>query len=387
MISLARFRGRYFGVFACAAFVLPSTSVLALQSGWSPQLTGTAVAAMTVSGALAAPLWGLLDDRDIGRVLPLAALVAGGSAGGLCVAAINEFLPPVVVPLLIVFGAASGGLEGLLSARVQRSGVTHALPRLRGYGSLGWAAGLATASLLDWFGFGVFVYAGAALCCCAMVLLEVRDPIVSVARDAATARRSALSLPILFYLLAGLPVPISAYGYLLYSSTVLDALSGLVHAIPLLTLLVLAVIELPLFAVLSPILPGRSVPAIYLAALGLLAVSWVPFVLPMNDGFRLVALVPYTVAVVLWSVAQPVMVRAFAPNRSAAVAQTLASSLTKGAAAVVSGAGIGAFAGVFGIHTVPYVLLGITGVGLMLALISVSPGSKFRYVTVPSAAT
>ena len=387
MTGLLRFRGRLVVVFAATALALPPTSAFALEAGWPPQLVGGALAAMTIAGVVTAPAWGALDDRVGARGLATAAVVSAAAAIALCCAALAGFEPRAVIPALIIFGIGSGALDAMVSARIQRRGLTHALPRLRGYGSLGWAVGLALASLLVWAGLGAWVFAAAALCCLALALLGYREPVVAVAVDAPTVHRGALSPPVLLLLLVGLPVPVAAYGYLLYSSTALDALGGIAPGVPLLTLLVLAVIEVPVFALIAPLIAGRRITVLYAVLLLLLAASWLPFVMPTPDWLRTVALLPYTLAVVVWSSTQPAMVRSFAPNRAAGLAQATAASLTKCAAAVVSGVGIGAIDSAFGGRAAPLALLVLALAGMLLLSLAIRLFPDLRSVTVPAAVT
>jgi hypothetical protein len=372
-MSLAALRYRNASVFAGTALVVPPTSALAIASGWDLIVAGSAIGAMTTATVLAAPVWGAIDDRPGSRGLLGAA--AGSALGSvlLWATSLAGFDARVVIPALCVFGAASGGLDPLVSARIQRAGWMHGLPRIRLFGAIGWCAGLVVALALTVSGLGSAVFLVAAAIFATVAAVEIHTPVRVAGPSAAVTpaapprspfRRRTFPGGLVLFVLVGLPVPISAYSYLIYSSSVIDPLAFLNLTVPFLTLILLAAIELPVFAIVGSRLEGRSLVSVYVASLILLALSWLPSLLQLPSAAILAGLLAYTTAVVLWTVAQISAVRVLTTDPSAGVAHTAVSAATKTASAVLAGSGVGWIVSVLGESSAPIALILASTLGL-----------------------
>lgn len=383
-MTLTGLRYRNASVFAGTALVVPPTSAIALASGWSPLAVGTAIGVMTTVTVLVAPMWGALDDRR-SWALSASAALAAVAALLLFAAAGLGFPSAMVVPALCVFGAASGGLDPLVSARIQRSGWVHALPRIRIFGAVGWAVGLVVASVLSIMGAGAAVYLAAAVAFVGVLVVEALAPVAARTSAPTTTRadgRGPVPLGLVLFVLAGLPVPVSAYSYLVYSSAELDVFAGAI-GIPFLTLLVLAGLELPVFAAIGSRLEGRSLVAVSAAGLALLALSWLPSALGADVVARLLALMPYTGAVVLWSIAQVSVVPVFVPDSLAGSAHSAVSAATKAVSALLAGLGVGLVSSLVGERGAPVLLLATSVGGLLLLALSTTAFPSMRSARIP----
>jgi hypothetical protein len=390
--GLGALRFRHAGVFGGTALVVPPTSAVALASGWDPLVVGSAIGVMTTATVVASPIWGALDDRPGSRGLLGAA--GGASLGSLLlfVCSLTGFDAAFVIPALCVFGAASGGLDPLVSARIQRSGWMHGLPRIRLFGVIGWCGGLVIASALSLAGLGGAVFLIAAIVFGSIAAVEIVAPVRAAApsrdddmREPARGGRRRQALPggLVFFVLIGLPVPVSAYSYLIYSSSILDPFASLSLSIPFLTLIALAALELPVFAIVGSRLQGRRLVAIYLAALTLLALSWLPSVFQLAGAAVVVGLLAYTTAVVLWTVAQISAVRILTSDRAAGFVHTTVSAATKTAGAVLAGGGVGWIVSALGDRSAPVALVLASASGLLLLALATIAFPSIRSARIP----
>lgn len=383
-MSLAALRSRNAAVFGGTALVVPPTSAIALSSGWSPLLTGTAIGAMTTATVIMAPVWGAIDDRRDARGLLGAAIGASIAALLLLGCALAGFAAHVVIPALCVFGATSGGLDPLVSARIQRSGWMHGLPRIRLFGVAGWTGGLVAASLLAAAGWAIGVYLLAAFAFAAIAVVEVVAPVAgSSAVRTGGGARGRIPASLVVFVLVGLPVPITAYSYLIYSTSALNAFEDLAVAVPFVTLIVLALLELPVFVAIGARLEGRNLAAVYLVCLVLLSLSWVPAVLGLGGTARAVGLLPYTAAVALWTVAQISAVRIFTTDATAGLAHSVVSSATKIGSALFAGSGVGWLASHLGGDGAPLVLLASSLTGLVVLAVATIAFPSTRLARIP----
>ncbi len=384
-MSINALRYRNASIFAGSALVVPPTSVLALASGWDTLVAGTAIGLMTTAAVLAAPLWGILDDRHGSRGLLAAA--AGATFGSLllfgCV--LTGFKPAATITVLCIFGAASGGIDPLVSAHIQRAGLMWALPRIRFFGALGWTLGLVVALILTAIGWGATVYLAAAMIFGSLTLAEIRAPAANQETRRTRSRRPPIPRGLVVLVLVGLPVPISAYSYLIYSSSALDAFGTAGQNVPFLTLIVLASLELPVFALLGARLKGWNLAVVYCAALLLLAISWVPSALDLGSTTQALGLLLYTTAVAIWTIAQISAVRAFARNTSASFVHTVISAGTKALSAIAAGSGMGWLASSLGDRSAPVFLLALSLIGLLLLGIAVIAFPSIRLAKIPTA--
>ena len=387
-MSLAGLRYRNAGVFGGTALVVPPTSTIAITSGWEPVLAGSAIGVMTVATVVVAPVWGSIDDRPGAKGLFGAAALAASGSFLLFICAVTGFDARVVIPALCVFGAASGGLDPLVSARIQRSGWMHGLPRIRMFGVVGWCGGLVICAVLSLIGLGGAVFLVAAVVFVTIAVVEVCSPVLvpearsplgnGISTQSSSPRQYTVPGGLILFVLVGLPIPVSAYSYLIYSSSILDPFASLSVTVPFLTLIVLAALELPIFAFIGSRLEGRRLVVVYLIALTLLAGSWLPAVFRLSNVIVVAGLVAYTTAVALWTVAQVSAVRALTSDRRAGVAHTVVSAATKTISSVLAGAGVGWLFAVFGEGSVPVALTLASLFGLLLLCLAtvVFPGIR-----------
>lgn len=109
-------------VFSAIQLSLVSFAVVMLVSefGWDPVSAGMAAAAVQFSGAVGRVAWGAVADRLQGGLVVLAiiGLVTAGSAGAMVGA--HHMAPWMIVGLLMLFGVASIGWNGVMLAEAAR---------------------------------------------------------------------------------------------------------------------------------------------------------------------------------------------------------------------------------------------------------------------------
>lgn len=333
-------RSRLLTLFAGTALVIPTTSYLCAQWGWSPAATGAAVSLMTGAAVVSAPMWGVLDDKLNGLGMRLASGVAAiscvllwicatwGPAGGLA-----------VTISLALFGASSGGIEPLISAHIQRLQLMGNYPGLRLFGTGGWVLGLAAASAGVITGTleAVYLLAGALF---GYLLIASSSGNVTAPQRGPTQWR--LPRPVVWFVLIGLPIPVSAYVYLVFSAAAFESLGVLHPGAPFITLLLLAVLEVPAFLLVQKIIPGHGLLPLYAVALGCLALSWLA--LMVADGnilLQAAALATHALAAALWTSLQVNVVRHYSKPGQAGFSQASASAMAKCLSATIAGVGAG----------------------------------------------
>lgn len=333
-------RSRLLTLFAGTALVIPTTSYLCAQWGWSPAAIGAAVSLMTGAAVICAPLWGALDDRVNGLGMRLASGVAAFSCVFIWICA--TWAPPgggVVTAGLALFGASSGGIEPLISAHIQRLQLMGRYPGLRLFGTGGWVLGLAAASLAVLAGTleGVYLLAGLLF-----GYLLISSPTLNVTAPERGPTRWGLPRQVMLFVLIGIPVPISAYVYLVFSAAAFESVGASNPGVPFITLLLLAVLEVPAFLLVQRTIPGHGFLPLYALTMGCLAVSWIA--LMVADGnivLQAAALATHALAAALWASLQVNVVRHYAKPGQAAFSQASASAMAKCLSATIAGVGAG----------------------------------------------
>lgn len=141
--EVATIRRQYLHVFAALACVIPFISYVLADDGWSASDIGLAAAAITVGGVVMAPVWGRLDALIPGGAVGLALRCTGLAALLLAVASWTQSHFWVFATATI-FGAASGSIDPLITARAFENAVSaRRLGAARSGGSIGWVVGLA----------------------------------------------------------------------------------------------------------------------------------------------------------------------------------------------------------------------------------------------------
>lgn len=333
-------RSRLLTLFAATALVIPTTSYLCAQWGWSPAATGAAISLMTGAAVIFAPIWGVLDDKINGLGMRLASGVAAFSCLLLWTCA--TWGPPTefaVMSGLVLFGASSGGIEPLISAHIQRLQLMGKYPGLRLFGTGGWVLGLAAASLGVITGIleGVYLLAGLLF-----GYLLIASPSVSVTAPERGPAQWRLPRPMVLFILIGLPVPISAYVYLVFSAAAFESVGASNPGAPFITLILLAVLEVPAFLLVQKTIPGHGLLPLYALTMACLALSWlVLMVSDGNIGLQAAALASHALAAALWASLQVNVVRHYAKPGQTGFSQASASAMAKCLSATIAGVGAG----------------------------------------------
>ncbi|WP_354191316.1 hypothetical protein [Arthrobacter sp. UYCu712] len=295
---------------------------------------------MTGAAVVFAPMWGVLDDKANGLGTRLASGVAAFSCALLWICAkwgpSGEF---AVIAGLALFGASSGGIEPLISAHIQRLQLIGKYPSLRLFGTGGWVLGLAAASLAVITGTLEAVYLLAGLLF-GYLLIASSSGHMTVPERGKTQWR--LPRPVVLFVLIGLPIPISAYVYLVFSAAAFQSL-GLSNAgAPFITLLLMAALEVPAFLLVQKIIPGHGLLPLYALAMACLALSWLA--LMAADGnilLQAAALATHAVSAALWASLQVNVVRHYSKAGLAGFSQASASAMAKCLSATFAGVGAG----------------------------------------------
>lgn len=339
-------RAGFAALFAGMAIAVPGSAHLMLVWGTPAPLTGAALAASTLAGVAGAPLWGRMDDRAPGRGMRVAGFLAASACAALAVIATAPaatasspaelVLPLLFASVLVVFGFSAGGVEPLLSARLQRARRLAGYSGIRVFGSIGWIAGLAMATIAFGIAAPAAAFAVAAACFAALALSRT---------DATTAARRTQVPPsgrIVLFVIIGLPVPVSAFVLTLFSSTAAAELGLVVPSLPFVTLMALAVFEVPAFLIVHALRRRLTPIAAYAASLTALVAAWMLIVVSSEPLVRGAGIAVYALAVAFWASAQVTMVASLASEAVAALRQATAASLAKALSAALGGPVMGA---------------------------------------------
>ncbi|WP_353987352.1 hypothetical protein [Ruicaihuangia caeni] len=378
-------RASFAALFAGMAIAVPGSAHLMLVWGTSAPLAGTALAASTLAGVAGAPLWGRMDDRAPGLGMRVAGFLAAGACAALAVIAtapaatasspVEHVVPLLFASVLVVFGFSAGGVEPLLSARLQRARRLAGYSGIRAFGSIGWIAGLAMATIAFGMTAPAAAFAVAAACFAALALSGTA---------ATTAARRATVPPggrIVMFVIIGLPVPVSAFVLTLFSSTAAAELGLVLPSMPFVTLMALAVFEVPAFLIVHA-LRSRLMPiGAYAASLTALVAAWMLIIVSSEPLMRGAGIAVYALAVAFWASAQVTMVASLSSEAVAALRQATAASLAKALSATLGGPVIGALIDAAGAGAAAW-SLGCAGLVSLAALAVVAAtGSDGRLAT------
>ena len=358
-------RRQYLHAFAAMACVTPFLSYVLADMGWSPREIGFAAASSTVGGVVSAPLWGRLDHL-LRRGAAQAALRVTAVAAILLTAAALTPPPWVFCVAAGCFGAASGSVDPLITARALRDDLTAArLGSTRAAGSVGWVLGLLGGGLvLAYLGQPLLVFVLAAVAAASAPAL-VQSPAEPEAWHGDGPRRSG-RLP-----LRSVATVLSiTFPLTLCMSALVTFTAGWAHtelgAGPLMSvgpLALSALLELPAFALVDRLaakLRSESLAALAFPPLGVAALA---LALAPGRGvlFAVQPLVALTFA--LMFVAQSRLTAERVAHSSLATAQTLVSAVGRGVAAPVAGVAGGAIAAAGGFSTLFFTMVAICVLG------------------------
>ncbi|MFT4468517.1 hypothetical protein ACMX2H_01280 [Arthrobacter sulfonylureivorans] len=315
-----------------------------------------------------------MDDKVNGLGMRLASGLAASSSLYLWICATWGPLDgPAILTGLILFGASSGGIEPLISAHIQRQQLMGNYPGLRLFGTGGWLLGLTAASLGFLAGSLESVYLLAGIFLGYLVVISpAAHPTAQVQRPS----RPRLPRPALIFILVGLPVPISAYVYLVFSAAAFESIRADAGN-PFLTLFILAVLEVPAFLLVRKIIPGRRLLSLYALTMVFLALSWVALMAANGRmALQLAALVAHALAAAMWASLQVNVVRHYAQPGHVAFSQASASAMAKGLSAAIAGIGAGWVLATFGATAAAWFILTLCFLSLVsLIILAKSPSS------------
>jgi hypothetical protein len=372
-----RIRRQYLHVFITAACVLPFLSYVLGDAGWGPQEIGYATATLAVSGIVAAPAWGWLDDELPGAA-PRAALLATAVAALGIAASVRSPRHGLVIAAVALFGASSGSLEALLTTRTLRSASTAGrLGGMRSAGSLGWVIGLALGATALTFAphqpAWLFVIAAVG------AVTSPRPRATGGRRGVRRARASIPLRPILGVLSVTLPVPLAI-------STLVQFTAGWahrdLHAGPYAAVAPIALsaaLELPAFFLVDRISRGRRSLVVIAAAMPPLALA-LCLLAAFPGELTLLCVQPLVAtSFALWFVGQSRRLFERVAAERLATGQTLGGVLSRGIAGPTAGLAGGAIAGAAGFSAMFAALATLLALGTLRCAVALrNEGVRLR---------